>query len=207
MYLYLPETLVVKSEKESILPKTLTSLSLINFLYLLVFSGMEFTLTFLTFDRFKFTNLDQGKLLGFMGILTALIQGGYVRRQSGKEKRLVLQGIYACSIGLFIIGFLAIDSIRMLYLGVALLSITSGTVSTSLTSIASSGEESNRGQVLGGFRAVGQLGRCLGPLMACLVYWVYGSVMAYGIYAGAMAGVGILAGFLVPKASVKVKKD
>jgi len=35
----------------------LHKLTLINFIYLLVFSGLEFTLTFLTHERFNFTRL------------------------------------------------------------------------------------------------------------------------------------------------------
>jgi hypothetical protein len=208
MYIYLPETLEQsqKSHEQEPVSKLLTPLSIIHFLFLLVFSGMEFTLTFLTFDRFGFSNLDQGKLLGFMGILTALIQGGYVRRKSGGERELVLQGIWACALGLGVIGVLAIDSVLYLYGGVMLLSITTGTVSTSLTAIAASKGKSRSGEVLGGFRAVGQLGRCLGPLVACSCYWVFGSVKAYTGYAVAMACVGVLAGLILPKVE-KMKKE
>ena len=46
-------------------------LSLLHFLFLFFFSGMEFTLTFLTHDRFAFSHADQGRYLGFLGILSA----------------------------------------------------------------------------------------------------------------------------------------
>jgi hypothetical protein len=77
-------------------------LSLIHFAHLFLFSGMEFTLTFLTFHLFDFTHMQQGALLGYIGILSSLIQGGYVRRRANKvgEKRMVVQGIISSAIGL-----------------------------------------------------------------------------------------------------------
>ncbi|KAJ3313536.1 hypothetical protein HDV04_001753 [Boothiomyces sp. JEL0838] len=108
MYFYLPETLVKKDEKKNKeqSTKSIFNLSVIHFLFLFVYSGMEFTLTFLTFDRFNFSNKQQGRLLGFIGIFTALVQGGYVRRirNTGMEKNVVFNGVVACAIGLFIIG-------------------------------------------------------------------------------------------------------
>ncbi|KAF8925410.1 hypothetical protein BGZ58_000828, partial [Dissophora ornata] len=80
----------------------LRRLSLTHFAHLFLFSGMEFTLTFLTFHLFDFTHMQQGALLGYIGILSSLIQGGYVRRRANKvgEKRMVLQGMMAAAIGL-----------------------------------------------------------------------------------------------------------
>jgi hypothetical protein len=47
-----------------------------------------------------------------------------------------------------------------------------------------------RGHTLGIFRAYGQLGRSLGPLVFCLLYWIYGSFIVYmgsGMYMLALA--------------------
>src|SRR5205085_4134485 len=75
--------------------RNLKNLNWIHFLYLFFFAGMEFTITFLTFDLFDFSNMQNGKLLGYIGILSAIIQGGYVRRKANKigEKNIVIQGI------------------------------------------------------------------------------------------------------------------
>ena len=90
LFLYLPETLIKK--RVSAKPKspvastppskqvvkgisTLYLLSAFHFAFLFFFSGMEFTLTFLTFDQFDFTHVQQGKLLGFIGICSAFLQG------------------------------------------------------------------------------------------------------------------------------------
>ncbi|KAF9096545.1 hypothetical protein BGX23_010956 [Mortierella sp. AD031] len=80
----------------------LSRLSFTHFAHLFLFSGMEFTLTFLTFHLFDFSHMQQGALLGYIGILSSLLQGGYVRRRAHVvgEKRMVLQGIVAAALGL-----------------------------------------------------------------------------------------------------------
>jgi MFS family permease len=80
----------------------LSRLSFTHFAHLFLFSGMEFTLTFLTFHLFDFSHMQQGALLGYIGILSSLLQGGYVRRRAHivGEKRMVLQGMVAAALGL-----------------------------------------------------------------------------------------------------------
>ena len=78
---------------------SLKTLGLSYFIYLFLYSGLEFTLTFLTHLRFGFNSMDQGKMFLYIGILMALIQGGYVRRiKPGKEK-VRLQLDYICLLG------------------------------------------------------------------------------------------------------------
>ncbi|KAF5398741.1 hypothetical protein PHET_07608 [Paragonimus heterotremus] len=57
--------------------------------YLMIFSGLEFSLLFLTRTRFGYTGRDQGYMFFFMGILMIIVQGGLIRRfQAGNETRL-----------------------------------------------------------------------------------------------------------------------
>merc|ERR1719158_819689 len=66
----------------------LCQVGLLYFIYLFLYSGMEFTLTFLTHLRFDFTSMQQGKMFLFIGTLMAIFQGGYVRRiPPGSEKK------------------------------------------------------------------------------------------------------------------------
>ncbi|KAF9171312.1 hypothetical protein BGX20_007802 [Mortierella sp. AD010] len=98
-----PAAVILSPEEIVRLQNTyLGRLSFTHFAHLFLFSGMEFTLTFLTFHLFDFSHMQQGALLGYIGILSSLIQGGYVRRRANKvgEKRMVLQGMMAAAIGL-----------------------------------------------------------------------------------------------------------
>lgn len=91
-----------QEEIQALQQSYLSRLSFTHFAHLFLFSGMEFTLTFLTFHLFDFSHMQQGALLGYIGILSSLLQGGYVRRRAHivGEKRMVLQGMVAAALGL-----------------------------------------------------------------------------------------------------------
>ncbi|KAI9350699.1 major facilitator superfamily domain-containing protein [Obelidium mucronatum] len=240
MAFYLPETLGFKKDAakkssaaktvaspvdEKAAERTLTTLSLFHFLFLFFFSGMEFTLTFLTYDRFSFSHAEQGKYLALLGVVSALVQGGYVRRFAHKvvtEKSIVIQGMLSCSIGLYLIGVFAVgvDGVIWLYVGAVFLAFTSGTVVTTLTSLASltisgtkinqhdeapKGISKNQGMILGKFRSAGQLGRSMGPLAACSAYWILGSPVSYSIGSFAIGGLALLMHVAVPNGVIKGK--
>ncbi|CAF1138710.1 unnamed protein product [Rotaria sordida] len=64
----------------------LRRLGLASFLYMIIFAGLEFTITFLVYNRFNWNSMKQGKMFFIMGLCMALVQGGYVRRiPPGKE--------------------------------------------------------------------------------------------------------------------------
>ncbi|KAI8642450.1 major facilitator superfamily domain-containing protein [Parasitella parasitica] len=164
-----------------------------------LFSGMEFTLVFLTFDVLDYSHMQQGKLLGLMGIVSALIQGGYVRRRVQKlgEKILILQGMVSCVAGLYCLAHCvkASNPVAWLYAGVTCLAFTSGTVVNCLTSLASlqcheksSDDALSKGRALGEFRSFGQLGRALGPISTCGFYWIFGPGACYALGALMMVG-------------------
>ncbi|KAH9482746.1 Major facilitator superfamily domain-containing protein 10 [Psilocybe cubensis] len=202
---------VAKRSVESRL-QILKSLRNFHFYFLALFSGVEFTLTFLTFDLLDWSNTQNGKLIGSIGIISALLQGGYVRRSMTKvgEGNMAQRGVSSCAVGLVLLalmpGFVqAQPSIAMKLLqGAAVcMSFTSATVVNSLTAFASlqcdeggvdsvtgkSVEEHPqlaKGTALGKFRSSGQLGRALGPLLACASYWTFGPSATYAASALAM---------------------
>lgn len=60
--------------------KKLRTLGSVYFVYLFLYSGLEFTLTFLTHNKFGYTSMQQGWMFFGIGITMALLQGGWVRR-------------------------------------------------------------------------------------------------------------------------------
>jgi MFS family permease len=111
----------------------------------------------------------------------------------------------SCFLGLSLIGIF--DDEKHLYLGVFLLSIASGTVITCLTSLASFGKEDEKGMRLGMFRSSGQLGRAIGPLFTCSLYWVYGKIVYFwgGFF---MLNLLLLTALLFTNRTIsKIKKD
>ncbi|MBF0197893.1 MAG: ferrochelatase, partial [Planctomycetes bacterium] len=159
--------------------------NMIYFLFLLAFSGMEFTLTFLTRERFNYTHLEQGLMFLFIGITLAMVQGGYVRRKASDigEVKMASQGFVLLIPAFVLIGFAT--SAFPLYLGLFLMAIGSAQIIPCLTSLVSQyAPEEEQGRVVGVFRALGALARMKGPLLACLIYWTIGADLFY--YLGAI---------------------
>jgi len=48
-----------------------------------------------------------------------------------------------------------------------------------------------KGRALGEFRSAGQLGRAIGPLLACASYWTFGPSTTYATSAAAMIAVSV----------------
>jgi len=150
------------------------------FLFLSSFSGMEFTLTFVAVERLSFTSMQNASMFVFVGLIIVLVQGGYVRRKARAvgEKRMALQGLVSVIPGLICIAFT--KSSFGLYVGLTFLAIGSAMVIPCMTALVSLLAPANaQGSVMGIFRSLGALARVIGPLMASLIYWHYGSTIPY----------------------------
>ncbi|KAH8999246.1 MFS DHA1 sub-family [Lactarius akahatsu] len=126
--------------------RTLRTLRLLHFLFLGVFSGVEFTLTFLTFDLFDWSNAQNGKLIGSIGIVSAVIQGGYVRRALTRvgELKMARRGMSSCAVALVALSLLPQFTLskpglafRLLQIAAICMAFTSATVVNALTAHAS----------------------------------------------------------------------
>ncbi|KAL7976406.1 hypothetical protein Chor_015470, partial [Crotalus horridus] len=93
-------------------------LGLVYFLYLFLFSGLEYTLGFLVHQHFQFSSLEQGKMFFCIGVTMAVIQGGYTRQiKPGAELRVVKTAIMLSAPGFLLIGW----SPNIIILGTGLL--------------------------------------------------------------------------------------
>ncbi|KAJ4302805.1 hypothetical protein N0V90_001696 [Kalmusia sp. IMI 367209] len=227
LYLCLPETLPIAQPKESestkekqangngqaktedkprVRTNSHTLLNATHFSFILFFSGMEFSLPFMTYDLFSYASKDTGRLLGFIGLIASLLQGSVVRRLH--PLKVVKLGVVSCTLAFFLLG--RVETQKTLYLAAALLAVTSATVVTGLNSLssfeASAGE---RGGKLGNHRSFGQIGRSLGPLIFCSLYWWAGREAAYAAGAAGMIAVCALVfgGLKVPPGTEKVRKS
>jgi predicted MFS family arabinose efflux permease len=200
LYLYLPETHRIASPPtsngnasrskltEPTQAKT-NSLPLLNFIhlaFLLPFAGMEFSLPFLTYSLLSYSSAQNGRLLGFIGLIASILQGSLVRRLP--PLIVVRIGVVSATLAFFILS--RIETVLGLYAAGTLLAITSATVVTGLNSLGSfEAGSAKKGEVLGALRSWGQLGRSLGPLVFCSLYWWAGRSVAYTAGGTVMAGV------------------
>ncbi|KAJ4337562.1 hypothetical protein N0V87_004516 [Didymella glomerata] len=182
-----------------------TLLNATHFFFILFFSGMEFSLPFMTYDLFSYEAKDTGRLLGFIGLIASLLQGSVVRRMH--PLKVVQMGVVSCTIAFVLLG--RVQTQGALYGAAALLAVTSATVVTGLNSLSSfEASADERGNKLGNHRSFGQVGRALGPLIFCSLYWWAGRETAYATGAAGMVAVAALVfgGLKVPPGTENVGK-
>jgi hypothetical protein len=141
---------------------------------------------------FDWSNTQNGKLIGGIGIVSAALQGGYVRRSLTRvgELKMARRGMSSCAIGLLALALVPHFTlthpgfaVRLLQAAAICMAFTSATVVNALTAHASlqcddalpeeepaaestaDRPELAKGQALGRFRSSGQLGRAIGPLL------------------------------------------
>ncbi|RFU80991.1 hypothetical protein TARUN_1206 [Trichoderma arundinaceum] len=177
-----------------------------HFVFLLFFSGMESSLSFMTYELFQFTSGKNGRLLGFIGLVASIFQGGVTRRLSPLLS--VRIGTVACLTAFFLLGRLS--SLGSLYAAATCLAVTSATVVTGLNALSSfEASEHERGVKLGIMRSWGQLGRGMGPILFTSVYWWAGRESAYTMGAIGVAVVAAVAflGLKTPKGMTAAKRS
>jgi len=167
LYYYLPETHLVARGKSSAngsatkdkpaeAPRERTNshfiINITHFTFILFFSGMEFSFPFLTYDLFAYGPAQSGRLLGYIGLVASILQGGVTRRMH--PLRVVQMGVVSCLIAFGILARL--DTQKGLYAAATLLAVTSATVVTGLNSMSSfEASVNDRGEKLGNHRSFG----------------------------------------------------
>ncbi|OCL04692.1 MFS general substrate transporter [Glonium stellatum] len=218
LYVYLPETLPVASTSPAVSGSATknkptnsrvrtnshTLLNLTHFTFILFFSGMEFSLPFMTYDLFSYGSAQSGKLLGFIGLVASILQGSVTRRMH--PLKVVQTGVLSCALGFLLLA--TVETQKGLYAAAALLAVTSATVVTGLNSLSSfEAAEGERGNKLGNHRSFGQIGRSLGPLIFCSLYWWAGREVAYAVGgAGMVAVCGLVFGGLKTPPGTELKQ-
>lgn len=164
----------------SIKNRNIQSVMMIYFIFILAFSGLEFTITFLALERMDYGPADNTKLFLFIGLILIGVQGGLVRKLAPLvgEKILAITGM--------IFGLIAFVCLaqslhwQLFYFGLGLLGISVGLTSPTLSALASLySPKDDQGRNLGAFRSAGSLARALGPLLFAFHYWYSGSNVTY----------------------------
>ncbi|MDP6850312.1 MAG: MFS transporter [Planctomycetota bacterium] len=150
-----------------------------NFLYLsflTAFAAVEFTLTFLAVERLQYSEIELAWLFVFIGLIIALVQGGFVRRLAPKygERRVAFVGLALTAPGFLLLA--SAQATFQLYLALGFMAVGSALVMPCLSALISRYTPANRqGLALGTFRSMGSLSRALGPVLGALLYWKFGS--------------------------------
>ncbi|XP_053107878.1 major facilitator superfamily domain-containing protein 10 isoform X1 [Hemicordylus capensis] len=163
--------------------ETLKILGLVYFLYLFLFSGLEYTLSFLVHQHFQFSSMEQGKMFFFIGITMAVIQGGYTRQiKPGNEVKTVKRAIMLSVPAFLLIGWST--NLIILSAGLLFYSFAAAVVVPCMSTVVSGyGSVSQKGTVMGILRSLGALARAFGPIMSATVYWLAGAEVCFTLCA------------------------
>lgn len=155
----------------------------LSFLCTFVFAGMETTFAMWTRREFSWGPEQNGYLFAFLGIISALIQGGLIGRLSKKfgEGKLVMVGSLLLGIGIGLIPFS--HTLTMLLVATTILACGFALSTPSLNSLISfEAGDTERGGVMGASRSAATLARVLGPVLAGVLFAQLGRDVPY--YAG-----------------------
>jgi DHA1 family tetracycline resistance protein-like MFS transporter len=153
--------------RDALARKTLARLLLIFFLAILAFGGMEATFALWAMAQFGWGPAQIGYIFTYVGVLSALMQGGLIGRLTARfgEEKLLIAGLSLIALGLVTITLA--HSLPVLIVAVSCLALGMGAMQPSLNSLisrrAGAGEQ---GEVMGVAQSVASLSRVLGPLLA-----------------------------------------
>jgi multidrug resistance protein len=153
---------------------------LLSFLFTAAFAAMQPTFPLFGAIRFGLDERHVGYLFAFLGTISAIVQGGLVRRLVpilGEARLIKISGVP------FIAGLLTIayaQSVGILLVGLALLAMGFGGTLPSIVSLLSRvAPPQLQGSVLGIGQSVGSLARIIGPTAAGVLYDLQGMEWPY----------------------------
>ncbi len=187
-YFYLPESIKQKQPAKTFRFRPITDLIfelkkpvvselfVINFIFICAFSMMQITASILWIERYLFDEKQVGFVFMFIGLTSAIVQGGFVGKltKTFGEKNLLLIGSILMAIGLVTLPFAPVDMFYLQLISLTCIALANGCITPSLTSLLSQTAHSNeQGQVLGMNQSFGSLARVAGPAIGGLLYHVH----------------------------------
>ncbi len=152
----------------------------LTFLSTFVFAGLESTFAMWSRRQFGWGPEQNGYLFAFVGLLSALIQGGLIRRLARRfgEAGLIIQGSLALAIGIAMIPFCS--NIMMLVIAMSIAGYGFSITSPALNSLISlQAGDDEMGGIMGVTRSASTIARFIGPAWAGLLFGVLGRDWPY----------------------------
>ena len=132
------------------------------------------------FDVLNFNPREIGYTFVYLGSIIILVQGGIIRRISGKvaEKKIAFIGALSLFLGLCALSFSRTIGLTILSLG--FISLGSAFLNPGLSSLASLfSSAQDQGKNLGIMRGFGALARGVSPISFALLYFSFGALTTF----------------------------
>jgi multidrug resistance protein len=184
-YAYLPESLKEKQHDKPFRFKPIGDLFLelkkpvirelfsVNFLFITSFAMMQITLAILWIEHYLLNEKQVGFVFMFMGLTSAIVQGGLVGILNKKfgEKQLLTMGTISMAIGLISIPFVPVSYFLLQLVSIVFISFANGCITPAISSLISQAAgKHEQGQVLGMNQSFGSLARVIGPIIGGILY-------------------------------------
>nr|CUU97556.1 hypothetical transcript [Hymenolepis microstoma] len=162
------------------------------FLHMSLYSGLECSLLFLAQQRFGYTGEKQSHIFLFTGVSMVIVQHGIMRYlKGGYEIKTVLIAMVLQVVAYLTFGFSVTE--WMFYTALLFYSFTSSLFTPTFNSLASlSVGPQHQGQLMGTFRSINGLARCVGPSLVGTLMWGVGAATAFTLASGATILVALL---------------
>ena len=168
------------------------------------FSGMEQTFRLFTEDAFGMTDTGTGRVLGYVGVVMAVVQGGLIHRLTRRfgEPRLVPAGAMTLGIGFALLALcpsLGGWSLPALFVASGVIGLGSGLINPSISSYISRQASAHaQGATLGFMQSLNALARVAGPVVGGAAYEFVGMTAPYALGAVGLCAAAALALRLPP---------
>ena len=189
---FFPETLrkgdgsVVKNVPLSSI-KALKPLSLAYFIFMVSFTAMELALIFMVEELLAFRPGDISWLFVSIGLTSIMVQGGLVRRMSGRinDKTFTIAGLVLFTSGMLLLASIALFPMGWLaFVGAIVVSLGFACVFPATTSwVSKLAPDDQQGAAMGRIRSLGALARIVGPLGCAGIYFAFGAPAAFVVFA------------------------
>jgi DHA1 family tetracycline resistance protein-like MFS transporter len=150
-------------------------LVLLYFMVIVAFAGMETTFAMWAERQFRWGPMQVGGVLAYVGVLSALVQGGLIGRLARRfgEERLLVAGLAAICAGLLATPLSR--SLPELLVGTAFMALGMGLTQPSISSLLSraAGQE-RQGETMGVAQSAGSFARIVGPALAGVLFGAFG---------------------------------
>jgi MFS family permease len=150
-------------------------LVLLYFMVIVAFAGMETTFAMWAERQFRWGPVQVGGVLAYVGVLSALVQGGLIGRLARRfgEERLLLAGLASICVGL--VATPISRSLAELLAGTAFLALGMGLTQPSISSLLSRAAGGERqGETMGVAQSAGSFARIVGPAFAGVLFGAFG---------------------------------
>ncbi len=148
-------------------------LILFNFIFIVAFAMMQISSTIFWAEKFGFNEKQIGWVFMYIGVLSAIIQGGLVGKLNKYfgEKQLLTYGTIFMVIGLGTLPFTPVDIFWLQLVSLFFIALANGFISPAILALLSKNTPTHQqGQVLGSNQSFGSLARVIGPALGGLLY-------------------------------------